>query len=217
MIREGLYFCECKGRTVLLDILADRYFLLPDDHSPAFRRYVREEPLLDHDATALEYLRSKDLLSYDAACLRTCDGMREITRPSREFAGQETMPNIVAGLHCLIAQWIAARQVRRRPLAGIIKSLRGGYRRATPENLELALRKVVGGLAWSSGLIDQLNQCLPRSIAFHRVCLASGIPSTLVFGVTIDPFSAHCWVQMDDLLLSDRLERVRIFTPIMAL
>lgn len=33
----------------------------------------------------------------------------------------------------------------------------------------------------------------------------------LVFGVKLDPFSAHCWVQIGDLLLNDRADQVARF------
>jgi hypothetical protein len=37
-----------------------------------------------------------------------------------------------------------------------------------------------------------------------------------VFGVSTWPFSAHCWVQWGGVVLNDRLQRVRRFTPILA-
>jgi hypothetical protein len=37
-----------------------------------------------------------------------------------------------------------------------------------------------------------------------------------VFGVKVEPFGAHCWVQEDDCLLNDTIDYVRRFTPIMA-
>jgi hypothetical protein len=38
-----------------------------------------------------------------------------------------------------------------------------------------------------------------------------------VFGVTAEPFNAHCWVQEQDCVLNDTVEYVRGFTPIMAI
>ena len=38
--------------------------------------------------------------------------------------------------------------------------------------------------------------------------------ANLVFGVTGDPFSAHCWVQVDELVLNDTLGNANAYTPI---
>jgi hypothetical protein len=45
----------------------------------------------------------------------------------------------------------------------------------------------------------------------------AGIRPTLVFGVSADPFAAHCWVQLDDIVLTGDLDTARQFTPILAL
>lgn len=37
-----------------------------------------------------------------------------------------------------------------------------------------------------------------------------------VYGVEIEPFNAHCWVQQSDLLFNDIIEEVQRYTPIMA-
>ena len=37
----------------------------------------------------------------------------------------------------------------------------------------------------------------------------------LVFAVMTRPFAAHCWVQLDETVLNDRLDHVRKFTPIL--
>lgn len=38
-----------------------------------------------------------------------------------------------------------------------------------------------------------------------------------VFGVQLFPFSAHCWIQIETMLLNDTLETIRHYTPIMAI
>lgn len=47
-----------------------------------------------------------------------------------------------------------------------------------------------------------------------RWLTAEGDGATLVFGVKLDPFAAHCWVERGDVLLNDRPERVERFAPI---
>ena len=43
-----------------------------------------------------------------------------------------------------------------------------------------------------------------------------GIATQWLFGVRTWPFAAHCWLQIGNLVVGDRLERVRFYTPILA-
>jgi hypothetical protein len=36
----------------------------------------------------------------------------------------------------------------------------------------------------------------------------------LVFGAKLNPFAAHCWVQLEDVVLNDRTDNVAVFTPV---
>ena len=58
------------------------------------------------------------------------------------------------------------------------------------------------------------RSCLLDSLALIAQLARRSIPSELVFGVKLDPFAAHCWVQSGELLLSDRLEEIERFTPV---
>lgn len=44
-----------------------------------------------------------------------------------------------------------------------------------------------------------------------------GFDAKWVFGVQMDPFQAHCWVQVNDKLVSDQLVRVFSFYPIVSI
>jgi hypothetical protein len=56
--------------------------------------------------------------------------------------------------------------------------------------------------------------CLLRSLALHRLLARDGHASTLVFGVKLHPFEAHCWLQRGDAVLNDTIEQVGLFVPI---
>lgn len=60
------------------------------------------------------------------------------------------------------------------------------------------------------------GECLQRGFQLKRLLRAHGIASDWVFGVKTWPFAAHCWIQIGDTVIGDTLERVRIYTPIMA-
>lgn len=58
--------------------------------------------------------------------------------------------------------------------------------------------------------------CLFRSGMLSAFLTALGHRPTWVFGVRTWPFQAHCWLQVDDVVLDDEAERLCAFTPILA-
>jgi transglutaminase-like putative cysteine protease len=60
------------------------------------------------------------------------------------------------------------------------------------------------------------GQCLPRALAANALCRRSGVTTTLVFGVRLAPFAAHCWLQRGSAVIVGDLEQARMFIPILA-
>src|SRR3546814_3550006 len=60
------------------------------------------------------------------------------------------------------------------------------------------------------------DRCLQRSIALQHLLARNGFESSLVFGVRLNPFHAHCWLQNGDLILNDTLEVVGPFKALRA-
>jgi len=59
--------------------------------------------------------------------------------------------------------------------------------------------------------------CLFDSLALINFLAHFNLYPDWVFGVTAEPFEAHCWVQAGGIVLNDTLARVSAFTPIMYL
>ncbi|MBS0422325.1 MAG: lasso peptide biosynthesis B2 protein [Proteobacteria bacterium] len=55
--------------------------------------------------------------------------------------------------------------------------------------------------------------CLVNSVTLLEFLAAYGQFPRLVFGVQAHPFSAHCWIQHEDVVLNSTLEHVLQFTP----
>ena len=59
--------------------------------------------------------------------------------------------------------------------------------------------------------------CLPDSLALHHLLTSRGMSASLVIGVRLNPFGAHCWVQASDTVLNDTCDTVSGFTPILVI
>ena len=59
--------------------------------------------------------------------------------------------------------------------------------------------------------------CLQDSIALAFWLARRSACPALVFGAKLDPFSAHCWVQTDALVLNDAPDTVSQFAPVLVI
>ena len=60
------------------------------------------------------------------------------------------------------------------------------------------------------------RKCLVRSFVLLRFLQRSGLNARWVFGVRTWPFAAHCWLQLEDTVLDDLVERLAAYEPILA-
>ncbi|WP_370584620.1 lasso peptide biosynthesis B2 protein [Novosphingobium sp. KA1] len=94
--------------------------------------------------------------------------------------------------------------------------------RSTPfvgSGSDQALRRTAIVAAFQSMrlLLDPTDRCLPLSFAMAFEMKRSGCRCNVIFGITLEPFRAHCWTQFEDRVLNDRLDHVLDFKPILVL
>jgi hypothetical protein len=63
-------------------------------------------------------------------------------------------------------------------------------------------------------LVPVKPNCLLDSVALLRWLGDAAASASLVFGVKLAPFAAHCWVQSDTALLDDVSDNVARFVPV---
>ncbi len=61
------------------------------------------------------------------------------------------------------------------------------------------------------------GECLYRCQMLLQLLGAEGVGVDWVFGVRTWPFYAHCWLQAGEFVLTDRPERLTMFSPILTL
>lgn len=212
-------FCCVDDQTFLLDLRSGRYSQLHQPAAIAFERLRLGQSL---DGAALEALSPL----VDAGLLEIRD---EDFRPAEICAATPIARSLLDtdgvpgdGRAVMVALLRFATVSIRLRLAGLTPVLRGIARRkdallARDHGRGTDPKRAAGAFLGLDALIGRRDRCLPRSIALASWLIAGGAPADLVFGVTGRPFHAHCWVQLDDLLVSDRLEHVRDYTPILVI
>jgi hypothetical protein len=104
---------------------------------------------------------------------------------------------------------VVGRVARRRERA-LIFAAHGGAISASHARQLVAKYKRLRTFLFTSH-----NECLYDSLALSEFLACYGLFPHWLFGVTTNPFSAHCWLQAQDLVLNDTPHNLRRFTPIM--
>ncbi|WP_257555924.1 lasso peptide biosynthesis B2 protein [Sphingobium sp. CFD-2] len=214
-MRRGLFFCVTGGRSIFLDVEADRYFGIKPGWDQAFQALVADD------------IAGPELSSLiDAGILVEDDAVGGITRPpailpaTKEMSVERVWPISGLGLRFIIAQIEVVIALRTRTFSNVLRpiadhaSIVGPGRTA---GLDPEWKPFVSAFFSSSALRPRSGHCLTNSIAFMRVAQSLGFKAELVLGVCAAPFSAHCWVQADGHVLNDRLENIRNFEPILTI
>jgi len=108
--------------------------------------------------------------------------------------------------------WDVAFHYRGRSMAQILRFARrrpcgAPTSRAEVVRLSTAFERAVVWLPLPA-------KCLVRSFALLRFLQRRGQDAHWCFGVRTWPFSAHCWLQFDEVALDDHADQLRAYTPI---
>lgn len=210
------------SEAVVLDLRADRYYRLANDDA-AVLASLAGASLCDDPAAAARLARRGLLASGPGGTVAPVT-VRPPAASALETPGDSLAVGAFAvglgrvaaslslrhlGLASTIARWRRKRDDRHRagaaPAAGADLQRRGEAAR------------IARGFAQSRLYIPARRKCVPDSLALMACLWQRDVAADLLFGVRLAPFAAHCWVQADDMLLSDPLDIVREFTPVFRL
>ena len=211
-------FCLTGGAVVFLDTDRNRYFRLGQRLDADFRALVAAGPAAAQDVASLIRLGVLQAVTDERACLNRA----EAPAPSRSLveeaaadprSGARLTPQVAGAV---VLTWAS---LKSSSLSSLVARHRALRRRA----LDSAGRPKSGGDVYSlSASFNQLRRlvpidtvCLLDSFALLGFLAGRGHFPQLVFGVRLNPFAAHCWVQQDDVVLNDAVERASTYTPIL--
>lgn len=216
ILKPGVSFCHVAGRTVFLDLRADRYFCLSPDADRSFQRLAAACAPAPEDASILEGLEQQGLLRAGEAHAgpRPCPDVAEARSSLLDAAPMplHPVPILLAGM----ALVRAPLRLRLFGLHAAIAHLQRQKARLEPARAEQEkLTRTAAAFARLRTIATTHDQCLPRSLAVAERLFAAGVRADLVLAVKLQPFAAHAWVQWRDLVVNDRVDAVRDFSPIL--
>lgn len=206
----GLSFGLVDRRPVFMDEREDSYFLLEPEQETEFLELL--SPSARHRQVSAGLRRALDLPAQcqnlsPAQCLAAERSLLDGPGPLRKTRLTE-----------ILQLWRILYRVRRslkqRPIQALLDELRTSAQSdgEAPPADRLIARAL--GFAAARRAVPIPPNCLADSLAL-LVWLGPGrIAATLVFGVKLDPFAAHCWVQSGSMLLNDRVDEIARFQPV---
>ncbi len=213
---EGLSYCRVLDSYIFLDLSRDRYFCLGDDAAAAFAALVSGEA---PSAGSTEVAELRELCA-DGILLPVAADVWPM--PVETIAARRSIrnehntvraPRVVEALSRRLA---AEFSLRTRGIRGCVARARDIAKRALPSpdahEAAAASASFAASMLWRS----RAARCVSISLATLEWFAARGRGATLVVGVKLHPFEAHCWVQVGDLLINDEIDQVRPFVPILA-
>lgn len=208
ILRNSLHFCKISGCFIFLDLGSDRYFMLDGEAAGYFDHFVHGEAS-DRDH---RWLASRGILTQSCSTPRhqsveapaPCRSALDLNLPQPTLRQTTRAVAAVLGFRNRLKrhplETVLAQHAKRRPANG-----------STDRTTCLA---VAAAFNRSKRYVSANETCLPRSLAMTHILFGLGIDAKMLFGVTL-PFSAHCWVQVGDMVLTDPIHRVLGFTPIL--
>ena len=199
-----LSFGLVDGRPIFMDEQSDAYFQLGRQEEAGFLKEVgKRSPLAPGNpaCTSAFGLADVQIVRADPPAPRgsVVDELPPLGRPSVRDV-------LRAGKLTLAARSEIARQPISRVLSGLTAPRPGseaGDALADEARKFLAARR----------LIPLSPNCLSDSLALLR-WLGPAPGLRLIFAVKLDPFAAHCWVQLHELLINERPDVVEAFRPV---
>lgn len=201
---NGTTFGLVDGRPVFMDLGDDSYFMLEPGEETAFRASFGKLLPAGEFGTADGPPVGPVQCPRPSSSVLTMRQYRSRGRPCDAFRVCRLLLDIRSAL-------------RRRPIAAVLSGGVSRPFRSTEAPVAGSAQMLASRFARARWLVPLSGNCLTDSLALVRWLQEHGAGATLIFGVKLDPFAAHCWVQTNEILLNDLAERVERFTPVRAI
>lgn len=212
----GVSFCWVGDEPIFLDLIADRYLALSPAAGRALRRLVEGHPAADEDAAHAAALVDRRLVLEtpgDDAPL-PCPGLPAATQTLLDTQDRARALHRWSAVADILTTRVRLRTVG---LARTLRHVEGRKEELRPTTGDDLAAKLSAPFQNADGVLGSLDLCVPRSVAMALRAARLGYECDLVIGVKLRPFAAHCWVQRDHLLLNERIDVARQFTPILVI
>lgn len=227
LLPQQVFFCTAGTHCVFLDVDRDLYVAVRESCIDALKPWLSTSPnrstfhttqeMPSAAAAFVRELTTQGLLTLDPVTGKPFQPVAVPAPRPLEGVRLSLMRNAVRFMRFYAACRAADRRLSNAKLRDTIDFVRRrkAQRAMTTPTRHTELLSLVATFKALRLFYPRPYLCLFDSLALIEFFATYDIFPTWVFGVHGEPFHAHCWVQQDNLLLDDSLQRVVRFTPIM--
>lgn len=212
VLRDDLSYCRVGERLVFLDVGSDRYFHLPQPLEQALSAYL--DGLGCPDADISKLVERTILVEQVGAVISSSPSIKAAVRSAVEASLQPRNLRVSELMEVFAIVLITRMHLKISTLKSLLDDLADDRHKPPAELSEQRISDAAAVFRRARLYVPIEMRCLLDSIAMARFLLRRRIHVHVVFGIALDPFSAHCWVQADDLVLNDTVGNVTSHTPI---
>lgn len=236
-LHRHVYLCVVPTAAVLMDLRNDQYFAISAADSASLARVVQGWPdspsatpcseYIDatHVAALAEQLTAKQLLTkhrhegksatpHSLSLLDVTVGAGQDLEQRRAVRFADVVRFLAASIYalCVLRFGQLDRIVARAQYRGEQRADRNDSTRTTTLlELVTTFRRI------RVFMFGARDNCLLHALTLRTFLSFYGISPTWVFGIKMNPWAAHTWVQHDNLVLDGSPEEIRHYAPILVI
>lgn len=217
---DGLTYCRVDSHLIFMDVHNDRYFRLPATLEQAFTAVIDGQDCLGME---VGQLISKNILVETESIENEAvtPAIRSPSRSAIEDERENCKFHIATCIEVLAIVASTRHRLKMRKLSCIIDQL-VAYRKSNAYAHDASatgckeprLLQAAQAFRHARLYVPIKTSCLLDSLSLTRFLSRRSLPASIVFGVTLNPFTAHCWVQAGDLVLNETIGDANSHTPI---
>ena len=231
LLAKHAFVCQADEHLVFLDLKKDKYLCLGREHSISVQEMlmacssikdsvVRSKGLDRSEARVVQSLLESGLFVHDKASGKTAVFASTEPPSTGVMIHTHASPATVKFRHVsnfVRATMLASMRLRWSSIESIVQGVERRKRdvKCVVINPCTRVREHTAIFRALRRYYPRQYLCLFDSLALIEFLARYGIFPQWVFGVKMEPFGAHCWVQDGSTVLNDTAEFVRKFTPIM--
>lgn len=219
-----VHFCQRGDACVFLDLKQDDYTLVNGPAAAALRALSsptsNTQPTRDFSDDLSELLQGGLLITQPHAGKLVAPTRIELA--VEHLVDRETLQDHAVSvgqfMNFFAACAMARASLRWRKIEATVMSVarRKALHVNSPFDLPRA-QQLTAAFLKLRGFFPANYLCLFDSLALLNFLASYDVYATWVFGVRLEPFAAHCWVQHRHYVLNEEVEEAANYTPIMAI
>lgn len=223
LLRSHVHCCRRGDAFVFLDLKQDNYMLVAGPAADALRSLAEAGHESSSPSTddPLRELEQGGLLTKDRTQGRpfSITQIEHALEPLLDLETAQPSIRLLDAWNFLLACTIATIRLRRHRLEDTVSSV---AKRKASQGAQDALqleraRHLTAVFNRLRNLFPTKYLCLFDSLALIEFLARYRLYPTWVFGVRLEPWAAHCWIQQGRFAFNEGVEEAASYTPIMAI